>query len=140
MPVLIYVIFVSSALFIGILTAPSFIGPVEPSGTVRFGMPAGHVPTTTAEMIALARKGAEDIRLSSASHFENVLEATPVAPVTSPAALAKIKLHKADRRAGYDRSEKRGTTADVRTSRRTLAFIPRDANEAYLRHGDLGNF
>jgi hypothetical protein len=141
MPVLIYVIFVSGALFIGILTAPNFIGPVEPSGTIRFGMPAGHVPTTTAEMIALARKGAADIRLSSASRAESVAQVTPVASVSTSSAVSKVKVHKVSQRARDDQTEKRSITAEDRMpSRRTLAFIPRSTNEAHPRHGDLGNF
>jgi hypothetical protein len=67
MPVLIYLIAVSTALFVGILTAPNFIGPVEPPHNIRFGMPAGRVATTSAEMTARAREDAEAVSKAAAS-------------------------------------------------------------------------
>lgn len=141
MPVLIYVIFVSATLFIGILAAPSFIGPAESSGKIRFGMAAGHVPTTTAEMAALARKGADDIRLSSAARAEHIAQTPLVAPASAPSPVSKNKTHKVSRRTQNEQAGKRSvTTEDIKSLRRTLAFVPRSTSEAYLRHGDLGNF
>lgn len=146
MPLLVYVFVASTALVIGLFTIPDMIGPVEPSAHIRFGMPAGHVPTTTAEMIAQARQGAEAVRRASASRDAEAAVQTPIAAVpapslSSPARAKSAKAAKPNRRANSGDAIARSLPSDRRTAQSpALAFNSRNEDQARFRHGDLQSF
>lgn len=146
MPLLVYVLVLSTALVIGLFTIPNMIGPVESSSNIRFGMPAGHVPTTTVEMIAHARQGAEAVSRASASREAEAAVRMPVAAAPAPGQSSTARA----KSAMAAKPHRRTTSGDaiVRwqpSHRRTaqspaLAFNSRNEDQARFRHGDLQSF
>jgi hypothetical protein len=136
MPLLIYIIVVSAALMCGILIAPNLIDPAESAGSVRFGMPAVHVPTTSAEMTASARKGANEIELASAERNKGVATQSII---SAPSGTIEKAIPAKAAKLGRQSSERQTAAHKAGSGKRALAFIPQ-FNERYLRHGNLESF
>lgn len=119
MPLLIYVVVVSAALLAGLFALPQQATSSSTSGSVRFGVAATHVPTTTAEMTARARENAEAIRIASelaqrqAKAAEDKVAAadSKVAPVASREASAR------------QRKPKQRSHSFIRTARRDMPAV-----------------